>query len=80
MRVEAVFRKVAKENGIELASVRWREKIDPPSYYLEATNSTGRVADRKFSPEHLAGCESNTNVKIIMKIHSILIKLKEPIR
>jgi hypothetical protein len=78
MHVETLLHKLANKNGIELTSVRWRETIDPPFYYLEAVSSTGRVANRKFSPEHLAGSESNTSAKVVMKIHSILIKLKEP--
>lgn len=74
-----MLRKLAKENGIALGSVRWRETIASSFYYLKAANGTGRAAERRFSPEHLAGCESNTNVKVVMKIHSMLIKLKEPI-
>jgi hypothetical protein len=43
-RVEAMLRKLAKENGIALGSARWRETIASSFYYLDATNGLGRVA------------------------------------
>ena len=36
MQIEALLRKVAEEQGVKLAGVRWRqETTDPPLFYLE---------------------------------------------
>ena len=83
MQIKALLRKVAEEQGVKVAGVRWRQEMsDPPLYYLEATSDTGRTDDMKFSPEHLAGCESDNKMKfqVRMKIEGLVIRLKKPIR
>ena len=83
MQIEALLRKVAEVQGVKVAGVRWRQETsDPPLYYLEATSDTGRTDDMKFSPEHLAGCESDNKMKfqVRMKIEGLVIRLKKPIR
>jgi hypothetical protein len=83
IQIEALLHKVAEKQGVKVAGVRWRQGTsDPPLYYLEATSDTGRTDERKFSLEHLAGCESNNKMKfqVNMKIEGLVIKLKKPMR
>ncbi len=83
IQIEALLRKVAEEQGVKVAGVRWRQETsDPPLYYLEATSDTGRTDDMKFSPKHLAGCESDNQMKsqVRMKIEGLVIRLKKPMR
>ena len=77
MQIEALLRKVAEVQGVKLAGVRWRQETSgPPLYYLEATSDTGRTDDMKFSPEHLADCESDNKMKfqVKMKIEGLVIR------
>jgi hypothetical protein len=79
MLIETMLRKAAKEQGVKLARVLWRQ-TENDQWLLEADNAeTGRRGDKKFSPKHLTDYESDNQMKeqVAAMIIGLVLGLKK---